>query len=137
MLPDDETREPESAACDNLTQNNSAPMAGAGVEPELQALSSDALDGYSWNQRGGHAATKEFAGKEFFAGQKWHRSYAEALIEIDPGKRVALISESRHAILDRYLELGPVPSPTDEFSDLRKAVVALSEIETKCLAASK
>jgi hypothetical protein len=43
--------------------------------------------------------------------EKWHKPYAEALLETDPLKVVTLISEAEHEILRRFLEfhLSPVP----------------------------
>jgi hypothetical protein len=58
---------------------------------------------------------------------KWHRPYAEALIEGDPAKSKRLIVLAKRAIFTRYLELSAFPGSQDEYHDLRQAVNALSE----------
>jgi hypothetical protein len=65
---------------------------------------------------------------ELFVTRKWHRSYAEALLETDGAKLPALIAAAGEAILVRYVELTASPVPTDEIVDLQHAVVALSQL---------
>jgi hypothetical protein len=65
-----------------------------------------------------------------FAQQTWHRPYAEALIETDPGRKRAAISTAKRAILNRYLELCTVKHKGDEMRDLGKAVDALKELSS-------
>ncbi len=65
---------------------------------------------------------------ELFVTRKWHRSYAEALLETDGAKLPALIAAAGEAILVRYAELAVSPVSTDEIVDLQHAVAALSQL---------
>ncbi|MGB2628554.1 MAG: hypothetical protein WAK20_17345 [Candidatus Acidiferrum sp.] len=47
----------------------------------------------------------ELLSKNFLATEKWHRPYANALMEKDPAKLAPLVAQAEHAIFDRYLEL--------------------------------
>jgi hypothetical protein len=123
--PDDETARRESSSTRDSGRRDPATFdAGA---PELEAISRLSLDNPS--------APKE-AIPDRFACQKWHRPYAEALIEKDPARRASLVREARRAILARYLERYselPLEFPlstmqSDETCDLWNAVIALSEL---------
>jgi hypothetical protein len=61
--------------------------------------------------------------------EKWHRPYAEALIEADPAKSRRLITVAQRAIFTRYLELLFSPGSQAQYHDLRQAVNALSELK--------
>ena len=61
--------------------------------------------------------------------EKWHRPYAEALIEADPANSKRLIAVAKRAIFTRYLELSVSPGSQDQYHDLRQAVNVLSELK--------
>ena len=117
MIPDDENAQRESPSTRDSGRRGDSTF-GEGTEPELETISRRSLDG----------APKEFAIPDRFACQRWHRPYAEALIEKDPARRARLIVEARQEILQRYLELFQMPAPTEETRDLWNAAVALSEL---------
>jgi hypothetical protein len=62
--------------------------------------------------------------------QKWHRPYAEALLETDPVKAIAAISYAKRVILGRYLELCAMENRVDDVLDLENAMNALSELSS-------
>ncbi len=68
--------------------------------------------------------------KNFFATEKWHRPYANALMEKDPAKLAPLVAEAEHAIFNRYLELSLSPAPPEYFRDLQNAIDVLIELKT-------
>jgi hypothetical protein len=63
--------------------------------------------------------------------EKWHRPYAEALLETDSAKLRALIAEAEHAIFARYLELRISPGSKEQSLDLEQAVNALSQLKKR------
>jgi hypothetical protein len=63
--------------------------------------------------------------------QKWHGPYAEALLETDPVRASAAISNAKRAILGRYLELCVMENRVDEARDLENAMNALSDLSSK------
>jgi hypothetical protein len=67
--------------------------------------------------------------KGILVSEKWHKPYAEALIEADPVKSKRLVTIAERAILTRYLELCGSPDSQHQHDDLRKAVNALSELK--------
>lgn len=67
--------------------------------------------------------------KAVLVSEKWHRPYAEVLIEADPAKSKRLIAIAERAIFTRYLELCVSPGSKDQYLDLRQAVDALSELK--------
>ncbi|MGA2096584.1 MAG: hypothetical protein ABSH39_09825 [Candidatus Acidiferrum sp.] len=67
--------------------------------------------------------------KGVLVSEKWHRPYAEALIETDPAESIRLIALAERAIITRYLELCICPGSEDEYQDLWQAVDALSELK--------
>jgi hypothetical protein len=114
-----------------VDQRDSAPTPCEGVESELQAINSESVavnrNSARCNGERMPSDTSELSGH--FLTQKWHRPYAEALLEADACKLRALISEAERAIFARYLELHAAPGVTDESLDLQHAVHALSELK--------
>lgn len=66
--------------------------------------------------------------KGVLVSEKWHRPYAEALMEADPAKLDQIIALAERAIFTRYLELCVSPGSRDPYHDLRQAVNELSEL---------
>ena len=62
--------------------------------------------------------------------KKWHRPYAEALLETDPVRAGAAISNAKRAILRRYLELCVMENRMDEVRDLENAMNTLSDLSS-------
>jgi hypothetical protein len=114
-----------------VDQSDSAPMPGEGVEPELQAIKTEsgAINMNSARCDGERMPSDTCERRGHFLVQKWHRPYAEALLEADASKLRRLISEAEQAIFVRYLELHAAPGVTDESLDLQHAVQALSELK--------
>jgi hypothetical protein len=65
--------------------------------------------------------------------EKWHKSYAEALLETDPVKVLTLISEAEHGILRRFLEFHQSPGSKEQNLDLRRAVDTLVTLRRRNL----
>jgi hypothetical protein len=79
----------------------------------------------------------QFLPEDYLEPRKWHKPYAEALLEIDPSKMAALIALAESAILGRYLELRIFPTPIEEGRDLDSAIRVLSRLrisENDCVA---
>ena len=74
-------------------------------------------------------ADRKLEPKDFFTSEKWHRPYAEALLETDPIKLRARIAEAERAIFVRYLELCISPGSQVQSLDLERAVSALLELK--------
>jgi hypothetical protein len=72
----------------------------------------------------------------FLVSEKWHKPYAEALLETDPAKVLTLISEAEHEILTRFLEFHRSPGSKEQNIDLRRAVDTLAILRRRNLAAS-
>jgi hypothetical protein len=72
----------------------------------------------------------------FLASEKWHKPYAEALLETDPVKVLTLISEAEHEILTRFLELHQSPGSREQNLDLRRAIDTLVTLRRRNLPAS-
>ncbi len=72
----------------------------------------------------------ELLPKNFFVTEKWHRPYANALMEKDPAKLTPLVAEAEHAIFNRYLELSVSPAPPEYFRDLQDAIDILIRLKT-------
>jgi hypothetical protein len=66
--------------------------------------------------------------KGVLVSEKWHRPYAEALIEADPTKLQQIITLAERAIFTRYLELCVSPGSQVQYNDLRQAINELSEL---------
>jgi hypothetical protein len=100
----------------------SAYMPGRGVEPDLEFV----------NDKQTTAITEGLASN--FEGtlrpQKWHGPYAEALLETDPVRAGAAISNAKRAILGRYLELCTMENRVDEALDLENAMNTLRDISS-------
>jgi hypothetical protein len=71
----------------------------------------------------------------FLVSEKWHKPYAEALLETDPLKVLTLISEAEHEILTRLLELQLSPGSKEQNLDLRRAVDTLVTLRRRNLPA--
>jgi hypothetical protein len=69
--------------------------------------------------------------QNFFISEKWHRPYAEALIEAEPARRSHLIVEAEHAIFSRYLELCDCPGPFECSRDLQNAIDILIQLKKR------
>jgi hypothetical protein len=102
---------------------DSAPMVGQGLEPELQAINSESVSGLP----AGEDRPQYF--KQVFAKQKWHKPYADALMEGDTQKLASAIAKAERAIFNRYLELSTAEDHSDERMDLCRAVEALRELK--------
>jgi len=113
------THHSESAA----NSLDSAPMVGQGLEPALQAVNSESVSG----TRPGDDRPQYF--KQVFAKQRWHKPYADALMEGDTQKLASAIAKAERAIFNRYLELSTAEDHSDERMDLCRAVEALRELE--------
>jgi hypothetical protein len=74
-------------------------------------------------------ADRKLEPKDFFTSEKWHRPYAETLLETDPTKLRARIAEAEHAIFVRYLELCISPGSQEQSLDLERAISALLELK--------
>jgi hypothetical protein len=74
-------------------------------------------------------ADRKLEPKDFFTSEKWHRPYAEALLETDSIKLQARIAEAEHAIFARYLELCISPGSREQSLDVERAVSALLELK--------
>ena len=70
----------------------------------------------------------QFLLKDYLESRKWHKPYAETLLEIDPSKMATLIAQAESAILSRYLELRIFPTPIEEGRDLDSAIRVLSRL---------
>lgn len=134
MLIEQDHEEPRaSAATTPVDHQESAPMPGEGVEPELNALSSGILPVPADSATHGEALlpNKEMALESMFVTQSWHRPYAEALMETDPAELPSLIALAERAILTRYRELKALQVSSDELVDLRHAIEALSQLKKR------
>jgi hypothetical protein len=67
--------------------------------------------------------------KPMFVIQNWQRSYAQALLETDPEKRLAIIATAERMILGRHFQLVDYSIQTVEGRDLRYAFRALEELK--------
>jgi hypothetical protein len=67
--------------------------------------------------------------KPMFIIQNWQRLYAQALLETDPEKRLAIIATAERMILDRHFQLVDYSIQTVEGRDLRHAFRALDELK--------
>jgi hypothetical protein len=67
--------------------------------------------------------------KPMFVIQNWQRSYAKALLETDPEKRLVIIATAERMILDRHFELVDYSIRTIERLDLRHAFQSLVELK--------
>jgi hypothetical protein len=63
--------------------------------------------------------------------ERWHRPYAEALIEAEQARRSHLIVEAEHAIFSRYLELCDCPGPIEYSRDLQNAIDVLVQMKKR------
>jgi len=68
--------------------------------------------------------------EDIFLTQRWHRSYAEALLNSNPINLPVLIAQAERAVLERYLELSVTPSLTGDLVDLGHAVDVLAKLRT-------
>jgi hypothetical protein len=99
---------------------------------ECQSLVTDPTGTVTQHSRAGMSGMSEpdfqFLLEDYLEPRKWHKLYAEALLEIDPDKTAALIARAESAILSRYLELRIFPTPIEEGRDLDSAIRVLSRL---------
>jgi hypothetical protein len=69
--------------------------------------------------------------KKLLMSERWHRPYAEALMESDPKRRERLIADAERHIFRRYLELCAAPGPAECRDDLENATKVLREMKRK------
>jgi hypothetical protein len=100
---------------------------GLGIQPDLQ-LVPVGQPGRNANSDRDRLVSREFTWKDYLEPRKWHKPYAEALLELDSNKLAALIALAESAILNRYLELQIFPAPIEEGRDLASAVRVLSQL---------
>jgi hypothetical protein len=122
-VPDDRSSTPISAASNGRNGNAD--------EPDLDSL---AIKKLLFSAEAAKLAALPHLAKnidleDFFVTQRWHRPYAEALLNSNPMNLPVLIAQAEHAIRERYVELSITPSPTDELVDLRHAVEALAQLK--------
>jgi hypothetical protein len=107
------------------------PIPTDGIVPELNTIASCNAVSYAdfvRNQKGFVAHTKcDINGR--LDSEKWHRLYAEALMETEPAKLPPLIAEAERAIFDRYLELRITPAAAEHSIDLENATYYLSQLK--------
>ena len=72
---------------------------------------------------------------DFLVTEKWHKPYAEALLETDPAKVLTLISEAEHEILTRFFEFHQSPGSKEQNLDIRRAVDTLVTLRRRNLPA--
>jgi predicted phage gp36 major capsid-like protein len=101
---------------------DSVSLPGPGIEPELKVINDETLSAQRYDARPKHI-------EEIFATQKWHKLYADALMEGDSCKIATVIASAERAIFNRYLELWAAKDQSDERVDLGRAVEALRELE--------
>jgi hypothetical protein len=77
-----------------------------------------------------HISTIELKAEDFFTSEKWHKPYAEALMETDAARLQTLIIEAEDAISNRYLKLCISSAPIECRRDLQKAVSVLMELRS-------
>lgn len=105
-----------------INTSDSTPLPGQGNEPELNAINGGSISNIRTEAR-----RKCF--HEIFEQQKWHKPYADALMEGDSSKIPAAVANAERAIFNRYLELWASKDQSDERVDLWLAVEALRELE--------
>jgi len=103
---------------------DSTPIPGSGTEPASSAIHRESVSHTSPRK---DSRPKYF--KEVFARQRWHKPYADALMEGDASKIPAAIAKAERAIFGRYLELRFSTFHAEETADLDRAIDALREIK--------
>jgi len=128
MLLNQDNNEPRASVAKNAP-DDLALIPGDGTAPELNSLSSAVLPlpAEAANLPTLPILNSNITLEDLFVTQGWHRPYAMALLNSNPSNLPELIATAERAILDRYLELDPVP--TDELVDLGHAVEALSQLK--------
>jgi hypothetical protein len=107
------------------------PMQTQGIAPELRTIASNNVVSYVdfvRNQKGLVAHSKSEINSRLDS-EKWHRPYAEVLMETEPAKLTPLIAEAERAIFDRYLELRITTAAAEHSIDLENAVYYLSQLK--------
>jgi hypothetical protein len=103
-----------------------------GIAPELTTITSSNVVSYVdfvRNHMEGLIADRKSEVKGILDSERWHRPYAEALMETEPAKQTALIAEAERAIFDRYLELRITPAAAEHSIDLKNAASYLSQLK--------
>ena len=72
----------------------------------------------------------ELLPQDYFTSEKWHKPYAEALMEPNPVRLEAIIIEAESAISNRYLELCISPAPIECRRDLQNALSVLTKLRS-------
>jgi hypothetical protein len=112
---------------------DSSPMPGQGIEPQLNVLTIENLPVDADALSVKHefllpriiVETKTIS--SFLLIPRWHKPYAEALMETDPAKLPTTINLAEQAILARYFDVSPIS--IEETHDLQNAVDALSDLK--------
>jgi hypothetical protein len=103
-----------------------------GIAPELTTITSGNVVSYVdfvRNHMEGSIADRKSEVKGILDSERWHRPYAEVLMETEPAKQTALIAEAERANFDRYLELRITPAAAEHSIDLKNAVSYLSQLK--------
>lgn len=106
------------------------PMATEGIAPELRTIASNVVSYVDYVRN--HTRLVAHKGCEInrrLNSERWHRPYAEVLMETEPAKLTLLIAEAERAIFDRYLELRITPAAAEHSIDLENAVYYLSQLK--------
>jgi hypothetical protein len=74
---------------------------------------------------------KETEGQGMFVSRRWHRLYAEALVESDSFILPEIIALAEQAVFIRFLELFVANSETEEVDDLRTAIKVLTQLKAE------
>jgi hypothetical protein len=129
MLREESNSDTSTTSASNLAKNfDSTAMSPEGLaRSDAGGPESETME-QSSRKSDARVVRERVALNELFVTRKWHRSYAEALLETDGAKLPALIAAAGEAILVRYVELTASPVSTDEIVDLQHAVVALSQL---------
>lgn len=126
MLPDANNHNQEESSSNTNSENQESaqmPVACTGFAAPSEPLNLNYhANGESWSG-------EEFALKNHFVCQRWHRPYAAALMEADPTRLAGFIAEAEKIMAERYLELCDAPVPGSEIVDLQNAAYALSQMK--------
>jgi hypothetical protein len=106
-------------------------MPTEGIVPELRTIASNNVVSYVdfvRNQKG-LVAHRKCEINSRLDSERWHRPYAEVLMETEPAKLPPLIAEAEREIFDRYLRLRITPAAAEHSIDLENAVYYLSQLK--------
>jgi hypothetical protein len=114
------TRYSESTA----NTSGSALLLDPGSAPELEAIDSKSVP----DVRSAEDRQRKYC-KNIFAEQKWHKPYADALLQGDAARTPGAIDVAERAIFTHFLELAATSERTDESIDMQNAIDALSQLK--------